>query len=119
MLFLVLKTKLYAPAVTLLAKGYQLSKRLRRGLEKSVYWNEYNGMNKNRTNEYRYFLELNFVVINRLFVLVSTNQDVNAKRSQTRRYYLQKGIIENNYNIIVNGNNFYDEPIWYKKTRRE
>ena len=59
------------------------------------------------------------VVINRLFVLVSTNQDVNAKRFKTRRYYLQKGIIENNYNVIVNGKNFYDEPIWYKKTRRK
>ena len=29
--------------------------------------------NKNATNEYRYFLESNFV-------LVSTNQDANAKR---------------------------------------
>ena len=59
------------------------------------------------------------VVINRLFVLVSTNQDVNAKRFKAGRYYLQKGIIENNYNVIVNGKNFYDEPIWYKKTRRK
>ena len=48
MLFLVLKKNLCALAVTLLAKYYQLSKLLSRGLEKSVYWNEHNGMNKNR-----------------------------------------------------------------------
>ena len=36
--------------------------------------------NKNMTNEYRYFLESYFVGINRLFVLVYTNQDDNAER---------------------------------------
>ena len=31
-------------------------------------------------NEYRYFLESNFVGVNRLFVLVYSNQDDNSKR---------------------------------------
>ena len=46
--------------------------------------------NKNTTNEYRYFLESNFVKVNRLFVLVYSNQDDNAERFKTRRYYLPK-----------------------------
>ena len=32
------------------------------------------------TNEYRYFLESNFVGVNILFALVYSNQDDNAKR---------------------------------------
>ena len=53
--------------------------------------------NKNTTNEYRYFIES----IYRLFVLVYSNQDDNAERFKTRRYYLPKRIIDN-YNVIIN-----------------
>ena len=45
-----------------------------------------------------------------MFVLVSTNQDVTAKRFKTRRYYLPKSIIKN-YNVIINQKNFYDQVI--------
>ena len=40
--------------------------------------------NKNTTNEYRYFLESDFVGVSRLFVLVYSNQDDNAKRYKAR-----------------------------------
>ena len=36
--------------------------------------------NKNTTNEFRYFLELNFVGVNGLFVLLYANEGANAKR---------------------------------------
>ena len=51
--------------------------------------------NKNTTNEYRYLLKLNFVGVNRLFVLVYSNLDDNAERYKARRYYLPKGVIKN------------------------
>ena len=66
--------------------------------------------NKNTTNEYRYFLEINFVGVNRLFVLVYTNEDAVSKKFKAKRYCLQKGII-NSCNAIINGKNFYDQPI--------
>ena len=47
--------------------------------------------NKNKTNEYRYFPESNFVGVNRLFVFVYSNQNVNSKRFKTRRCHLLKG----------------------------
>ena len=62
------------------------------------------------TNEFRYFLESNFVGVNRLNVLVYSNQDANAKRFNARKLYLPKGIIKD-YNVIINGKNFYDQPI--------
>ena len=110
--FTIKDTKLYVSVVTLSARGNQkLSKRLRKGFERSVYWNEYKtkSENKSKTNEYRYLLESDFVAFNRSFVLVYENQDVNAKRFRTRRYYFPKDILKNN--VIINGKTFYDQPI--------
>ena len=75
-------------------------------------WNENKtkSENKNTTNKYRYFLELNFVGVSRLIVLVYSNQDVNTKRIKTQRYYLPKDIIKN-YNVIINGKNNFGQPI--------
>ena len=59
---------------------------LSKGSERSVYWSEYltKSGRKHMTNEYRYFLKLNFVGVNRLFVLVDSNQeDANSKRFKT------------------------------------
>ena len=55
-------------------------------------------------------MESNFVGVNRLFVLVYLNRDNDVKRFKTRRYYLTKGRIKN-YNVIINGKNFYDQRI--------
>ena len=57
--------------------------------------------NKNTTNKQRYFLEPNFVGVNRMFLLVYSNENDNAKRFKTRKYYLLKGIVKN-YNVIIN-----------------
>ena len=61
------------------------------------------------TNEYRYSLKSNFGV-NRLFVLVYSNQDNNFKKFKTRRYYLPKGLLI----IIIQSStekNFYDQTV--------
>ena len=81
-IFTIKDTKLYVPVVTLSAKDNEkLSKRFSKVFERSVYCNEYKtkSKNKNTTNKYRYFLESDFVEINRLFILLYTNQNVNSK----------------------------------------
>ena len=123
--FTVKDTKLYVPVVTLSVKDKQkVSNFLSKGFDRSVYWNKYKSKNeiKNRTNEYKYFLKSIFVGVNRLFVLVYPNQNENSKRFKTWRHYLPKGIIKN-YNVIINGKNFYDQAIdsdvkWYKEIRK-
>ena len=82
----------------------KIIKVLRKGFERPIYWNEYkaNSENKNTKNKYRYFLSSSFVGVNKIFVLVYSNQDADSKRFKTRRYYLQKAIIDN-YNVIING----------------
>ena len=102
-------TKLYVHVVTLSVRDNQkLSKLLSKGFERSAYWNEYKtkSENKNTTNEYRYFIKSNFAgVINRLFVLFYTNEANNAKR------FNLENLIYQNYNVIINGKNFYDQPV--------
>ena len=53
-------------------------------------------------------MESNFVGVNRLFVLVYSNDD--SKRFKAKRYYLSKGKIKS-YNVILNGKSFYDQSI--------
>ena len=99
-------------SVTLSARENQkVSKLLSKRFERLVYWNEYKTKteNKNTTNEFRYFLKPNFVGVNRLFVLIYWNRNDNLKRFNDRKY-LPKGIIKN-FNVIINGKNFYDQPI--------
>ena len=121
--FTIKDTKLYIPVVTLPARdNRKLSKLLSKGFERSVYWNEYRTKSDFTTNEFRFFLESNFVGANRLFALVYTNKDAASKRFKGERYYLPKGIIDN-YNIITDGKNFYDQPVnsditRYKKIRK-
>ena len=106
-------TKLFVALVTLSTRHNQkFSKLLSKRFEGSLYWNEYKikSENKNTTNEYRYFLDSNFVGVKRLFVLVYSNQDKDSKISKTQRYYLRKGIIDN-YNVIINGKNIYDHVV--------
>ena len=112
-IFTIKNTKLYVHVVTLSVRGnQQLSKLFSKGFERLFYWDEYKTKDeyKNMTNEFRHFQESNFVGINRLFVLVYANENADSKRFKTERYYLPKGIIDN-YNVIINGNNFYDQTV--------
>ena len=40
----------------------------------------------------------------------NANGDAASKRFKAKRYYLPKGIT-NNYNVVINGKNVYDQPI--------
>ena len=61
-------------------------------------------------NKYRYFLESDFVGVNRLFVLIYSNTDDKSKSYKSQRYYLPKGIIRN-CNVIIDGKKYFDQPI--------
>ena len=46
--------------------------------------------NKNTTDEYKYFLEWNFVYLNILFVLNYSNEDDNAKKVYSKKVLFMK-----------------------------
>ena len=116
-IFTVKDPKLYVPIVTLSARdNRKLSKLLSKGFKRSVYWNGYKAKteNKNRANEYGYFLESNFFGGSWfLFALVYLNQDANAKRFNARKYHLTKGRTKN-YDVIINGKKLVWPSNWFR-----
>ena len=86
-------------------------------IKKSFIGIETKSENKSRTNEYKYFLDSNFVGVNELFVFVYSNKDADCKIFKNRRYYLPKGAIKH-YNII-NGKIFYDQEVDSDMKRHE
>ena len=72
-IFTIKDTNLYVPVVPLSTRDNQKpSKLFSKGFEVSVYSNEYKTKSDNKitTNAFRFFLESDFVRVNRLFVLV-------------------------------------------------
>ena len=61
-------------------------------------------------NKFTFFLESHFVGVNSVFVLVYKNQDDASKRLKTKMYYLPKEIFDN-YIVLINRKNFYDQPV--------
>ena len=70
----------------------KLSKLLGKRIEWSVYWDAYKtkSENKNTTNNERYFIEWNFVEINKLFVFIYPNQNDIVKRFNDRVLFAKK-----------------------------
>ena len=108
--FTVKDTKSYVPVVTLSARDNQ--KLLPKDLKDQL-----TGMNikqkviiKIQQTNLDFFLNRIFFGVNRLFVLVYRNQDAASKIFKAIRYYLLKGVIDNN-NVTINGKNFYDQPM--------
>ena len=84
---------------------------------KDQYGNEYkskietNGEDAN--NLKRFSLDASFQGVNRLFVLAfdNTNNGSNkVERDSHRKYFLPRVNITN-YNVLIDGRNFYDQPI--------
>ena len=55
-------------------------------------------------------LDPSFQGVNRLFVTAYNRVDGKPNRDDQRKYYLQR-IDLNKYNVIIDGRNFYDNPI--------
>ena len=119
--FTITDTKLYVPIVTLKTEdNTKLSKLLSEGFKRPIYWNEYKVIpNKiveiaaNNGEKYiRELLDSSYQGVKRLFVLVYDNTAGNDQVSidSFKKYFLPRVKIEN-YNIEIDGRNFYDQSI--------
>ena len=90
----------------------KLLKLLTKGFKTSVYWNEYKVFPEQRYNandNIRKLIHPSWQEINRLFVLVYLNNP-NSTVNSHRKYFLP-GVKKKNYNIEIDGRNFYDQLI--------
>ena len=120
-LFLLLKTA-YAPVVTYQPKDNQkLSKVLNKGFETSVYWNECKTKSEKKDNmdifsNQTLIKTLTDCLFQFIQIKIMIQKDLKLKNST-----LPKDVIKN-YNVVISGKNFYDQPIdpdikRYKETR--
>ena len=113
--------KLYVPIVTLSAEDkVKLSKLLCKEFKRSIYWNKCKVMdnievNIARNNEKKWIRDLldsSYQGVKGLFVLAYNNTAGNGQVfiDSFKKYFLPRVKIEN-YNIEIDGRNFYDQPI--------
>ena len=113
--FTITDAKLYVPAVTLsIEDNAKLTKLLSEGFKRLVYWNKYKVISNkiyNQNNYIRELLDSSYQGVKRLFILAYDNTGDNPVTANShRRYFLPRIKIEN-YNIEIDGRNFYDQPI--------
>ena len=110
--------KLHVSKVTLSTKdSVNLIKQLSKGFKRSVYWNNYQTkpakVIEKGKNLYK-LLNAWFQGVRRLFVpayvvaVGAANDEAGIK--DNKKYFLPRGEIKN-YNVLIDGRNFYDQPI--------
>ena len=111
--FAITDTKLYVPIVTLSAEdNVKLPKLLGERFKRPIYWNRYKVIPDKTYNSNGYireFLDSSYQGIKRLFVFAYDNT-IGIALNSHKRYFLPRIEIKN-YNIEIDGRNFYDQPI--------
>ena len=111
--FTITNTKLYVPIVTLeIEDNTKLSNLLSEGLKRSIYWNKYKAiLTDYAADSYiRERLDASFQGINNLFVLPYARGNNVTDENSYRKYFISRLKIKN-YNIEIDGRNFYYQPI--------
>ena len=118
--FQITKCELYIPIVTLNTENHnQLSELLSKGFERTVVWNDYKSKIERSTipqndNMFRRTtLDVSFQGVSKLFSATHETDDIerntNTEESR-RRYYLPRAEIKD-YNVLIDGRNFYDQNV--------
>ena len=108
--FAITDTELYVPAVTLSTReNTKFFQQLKSGFKRVINWNKYLSKPEllAQNPNLNHLVEPSFQGVHRLFVLAFENDD---DRTSDDEYYLPTVEIKY-YNIVINGENFFDQPI--------
>ena len=112
--FAITDTKLYVPVVTLSTQeNTKFLEQLKSGFKRVINWNKYLSKPEllAQNPNLNHLVEPSFQRVNRLFILAFED---DAQRTAHNSYYLP--IVEiKDYNIVINGENVFDQPIKNKK----
>ena len=103
-------TKLYVPVLTLSTQeNTRLLQQFKSGFKSVFNWNKYLSKPEllARNTNLNHLTEPSFQGVNRLFVLAFSNDEDRTSHSD---YYLRNVEIKD-YNIMINGENFFDQTI--------
>ena len=105
--FFINDTKLYVPVVTLSKEDNKdFIEQQNKRFQRSIYRNEYKTKEINEDSDN----VVNRLGVNRLFVMAYNRANGQPTRNGQLKYYLPRIDLEK-YNVIINGRNFYDNPI--------
>ena len=116
--FEITDTKLYVPVLTLSTQeNTKFLQQLKSSFKRVINWNKYLSKPEllAQNPNLNHLIEPSFQGVNRLFVLAFKNDN---HRSSARRYNLPTVEIKY-YNIMINGENFFDQPIKNNKVTYE
>ena len=116
--FTITNTTLYVPVVTLLTQeNANLLQQLKSGFKRVINWNKYLSKPELLTQNpnLNHLVEPSFQGVNRLFVLAFED---DIQRTSASRSYLPTVEI-NDYNVLINGEKFFDQPIKNNKVTYE
>ena len=108
--FTITETNLYVPVVTLSTQdNSKLLPQLKSCFKRRIHWNKYLAKPELLAQDpnLNHLVGPSFQGVNRLFVLVFGN---DAQRTSNKRYYLPNVEIKD-YNVLIDGKNFFDQPI--------
>ena len=108
--FTITQTNLYVPVVTLSAQdNAKLLPQLKSGFKRTISWNKYLAKPEllAQNANLNHLIEPSFQGVNRLFVLAFEN---DTQRTSNKRYYIPSVEI-NDYNVMIDGKKFFDQPI--------
>ena len=116
--FAITDTELYVPVMTLSTQeNTKFLQQLKSGFKRIINWNKYLSKPEllAQNPNLNHLVEPSFQGVNRLFVLAFENDD---GRTFDEKYYLPTVEIKD-YNIMINGENFFDQPIKNNKVTYE
>ena len=113
--FIINDTKMYVAAVTLSEEDNKdFIEQQNKGFQRSIYWNVYKTKEISENTDANVFKYINLdpsvQSVNRLFVMVYNRANGQSTRNGQQKYYLPRIDLEK-YNLIIDGRNFYDNPI--------
>ena len=117
--FTITDAKLYVPFDTLSTEGNaKLWKFISKWFKRPLYWNVYDVVAEKLYDakaSIRESIDYSFQEINRLFVLAFEGGGNRVTVNSHRRYFLPRVEIKN-YNIDIDGRNFYDQSMYNPET---
>ena len=116
--FTITETNLFVPVVTLsIQDNAKLLPQLKSGFKRTISWNKYLAKPEllAQNANLNHLIEPSFQGVNRLFVLAFEN---DAQRTSNRRYYIPNVEIKD-YNVMIDGKNFFDQPVKNDKVTYE
>ena len=116
--FEITDTKLYAPVVTLSTQdSSKVLRQLKSGFKRVINWNKYLSKQEllRRNPNLNHLVEPSFQGVNRIFILVFEN---DRQRTSAKGYYFLNVEIKD-YNVMINGENLFDQPIKNNKITYE